>query len=237
MILKTVLNQFASDILRAFPQGRVIVPSEREFEFSHRKTFIVKVQTGSYDAVVLSNEQFSRIPLTKEREEEIIQDELEAITSARIVALANKGKTATVKQLVSLEKNAKERLKKLQTKKDESPITFESTGIDFLFVDEAHNFKNLSFQTNISDVKGINTTGSQRSSDLLGKVRYLQEMQGGGGVVFATGTPISNSMAEMYTMMKYLMPEELKQYGIGNFDEWASVFGEMETNLSFFKIP
>ncbi|AYG01134.1 N-6 DNA methylase [Lactococcus allomyrinae] len=229
VVPKAVLNQFAADILRAYPDKNIIVPTYRDFEVSHRKRFVTKIQTGDYDAVILSNEQFGKIGLTKEREEAVIKAEIDEIVEARAAAKAKEGGRSTVKQLIQLEKSAKKRLLKLQTEKDDSPITFEATGIDFLFLDEAHHFKNLSYMTNITDVKGISTTASQRASSLLAKVRYLQEIHDGGGVVFATGTPVSNSMAELYTMMKYLMPRELRDYGISNFDEWASAFGEIET--------
>lgn len=231
IVPKAVLTQFASEALRTYPDLNIIVPNERDFSVSNRKKFMAKIQTGDYDAVFLSTEQFGKIPITKEREEAIIQAEIDEIISVKNRAKDENQSRPTIKQLIRLEKAAKERLEKLQTQKDETSINFEATGIDFLFVDEAHLFKNLSFQTNITDVKGINTTGSQRSSDMLGKVRYLQEIHQGGGVVFATGTPISNSMAEMYTMMKYLMPELLAQENISNFDEWASTFGEIETRM------
>ncbi|MCT0017707.1 hypothetical protein EFE32_13095 [Lactococcus lactis subsp. lactis] len=231
VVPKAVLNQFAAEALRTYPDLNIIVPTEREFSVSNRKRFMAKVQTGNYDAVFLSTEQFGKIPLTKEREEEIIQAEIDEIISVKNAAKAEKQSTPTIKQLVKLEKSAKERLEKLQTRKDDTAVNFEATGIDFLFVDEAHLFKNLSFQTNITDVKGINATASKRASDMLGKIRYLQELHNGGGVVFATGTPISNSMAEMYTMMKYLMPDILEREGISNFDSWASTFGEIETKM------
>jgi N12 class adenine-specific DNA methylase len=231
VVPKAVLNQFAAESLRTYPDLNIIVPTEREFSVSNRKRFMAKVQTGNYDAVFLSTEQFGKIPLTKEREEEIIQAEIDEIISVKNAAKAEKQSTPTIKQLVKLEKGAKERLHKLQTRKDDTAVNFEATGIDFLFVDEAHLFKNLSFQTNITDVKGINATASKRASDMLGKIRYLQELHNGGGVVFATGTPISNSMAEMYTMMKYLMPDLLEQESISNFDSWASTFGEIETKM------
>jgi N12 class adenine-specific DNA methylase len=231
VVPKAVLNQFAADILRAYPDKNIIVPSERDFSRTNRKHFMAKVQMGNYDAVVLTNEQFGRIPLSAERQEEALQTEIDTITEAKIAAKENEKGRTTVKQLLQLEKQAKERLEKLQTKKDESPIIFEGTGIDFLFLDEAHNFKNLSYTTNISDVKGLSATASQRASDLLGKVRFLQEIHEGGGVVFATGTPVSNSMAEIYTMMKYLEPEVLKNHHIRNFDEWASVFARINTKM------
>lgn len=231
VVPKAVLNQFAAEALRTYPDLNIIVPTEREFSVSNRKRFMAKVQTGNYDAVFLSTEQFGKIPLTKEREEEIIQAEIDEIITVKNAAKAEKQSKPTIKQLVKLEKSARERLFKLQTRKDDTAINFEATGIDFLFVDEAHLFKNLSFQTNITDVKGINASASKRASDMLGKIRYLQEIHDGGGVVFATGTPISNSMAEMYTMMKYLMPDILEREGISNFDSWASTFGEIETKM------
>lgn len=231
VVPKAVLNQFAADILRAYPDKNIIVPSERDFSRTNRKHFMAKVQMGNYDAVVLTNEQFGRIPLSAERQEEALQSEIDTIIEAKIAAKSNEKGRTTVKQLLQLEKQAKERLEKLQTKKDESPIIFEATGIDFLFLDEAHNFKNLSYTTNISDVKGLSATASQRASDLLGKVRFLQEIHEGGGVVFATGTPVSNSMAEIYTMMKYLEPEMLEKHHIRNFDEWASVFARINTKM------
>jgi N12 class adenine-specific DNA methylase len=231
VVPKAVLNQFAADILRAYPDKNITVPSERDFTRANRKRFMAKVQTGDFDAVVLSNEQFGRIPLSAERQEESLQEEINVILEARIVAKADEKGRTTVKQLLQLEKKAKERLEKLQTKKDESPIIFEATGIDYLFLDEAHNFKNLSYTTNISDVKGISSTASQRASDLLGKVRFLQELHDGGGVIFATGTPVSNSMAEIYTMMKYLEPDVLEDHQIRNFDEWVSVFARIHTKM------
>ena len=231
VVPKSILKQFASDVKKFYPDKKILAPSPRDFEKERRRKLVARIGAGDYDAVILSHEQFGKIPLTKEREEEYLNEELATIQFAILKAKAENGKSPSVKQMVALEKSLKKKLDDLKTAKDDGVI-FENLGVDFIFVDEAHNFKNLSYRTELSDVKGVNMTASQKASDLLLKAKYIQEKnEKGGGLVFATGTPVSNSMAEMYTMMRFLEPDYLIENNIRSFDEWAAMFAHIETNM------
>ena len=225
-------EQWASEFLRLYPNAKLLVTSKKDFEPANRKKFCARIATGDYDAVIIGHSQFEKIPLSAERQERLIQEQMDEIEEAIEEAKAQVGEHFTVKQLEKLRKSLKQKLKKLQgADRKDDVVTFEQLGVDRLFVDESQNYKNLFLYTKMRNVAGLSTSEAQKSSDMFGKCRYLDEITGGRGVIFATGTPISNSMTEMYTLMRYLQYNTLQQKGLTHFDAWASTFGETTTAI------
>ena len=225
-------EQWASEFLRLYPNAKLLVTSKKDFEPGNRKKFCARIATGDYDAVIIGHSQFEKIPLSAERQERLIQEQMDEIEEAIEEAKAQVGEHFTVKQLEKLRKSLKQKLEKLQgTDRKDDVVTFEQLGVDRLFVDESQAFKNLYLYTKMRNVAGLSTSEAQKSSDMFGKCRYLDEITGGRGVIFATGTPISNSMTEMYTLMRYLQYNTLQQKGLTHFDAWASTFGETTTAI------
>ena len=225
-------EQWASEFLRLYPNAKLLVTSKKDFEPSNRKKFCARIATGDYDAVIIGHSQFEKIPLSAERQERLIQEQMDEIEEAIEEAKSQAGEHFTVKQLEKLRKSLKQKLEKLQgTDRKDDVVTFEQLGVDRLFVDESQNYKNLFLYTKMRNVAGLSTSEAQKSSDMFGKCRYLDEITGGRGVIFATGTPISNSMTEMYTLMRYLQYNTLQQKGLTHFDAWASTFGETTTAI------
>ena len=225
-------EQWASEFLRLYPNAKLLVTSKKDFEPGNRKKFCARIATGDYDAVIIGHSQFEKIPLSAERQERLIQEQMDEIEEAIEEAKAQVGEHFTVKQLEKLRKSLKQKLEKLQgADRKDDVVTFEQLGVDRLFVDESQNYKNLFLYTKMRNVAGLSTSEAQKSSDMFGKCRYLDEITGGRGVIFATGTPISNSMTEMYTLMRYLQYNTLQQKGLTHFDAWASTFGETTTAI------
>ena len=225
-------EQWASEFLRLYPNAKLLVTSKKDFEPGNRKKFCARIATGDYDAVIIGHSQFEKIPLSAERQERLIQEQMDEIEEAIEEAKAQAGEHFTVKQLEKLRKSLKQKLEKLQgTDRKDDVVTFEQLGVDRLFVDESQAFKNLYLYTKMRNVAGLSTSEAQKSSDMFGKCRYLDEITGGRGVIFATGTPLSNSMTEMYTLMRYLQYNTLQQKGLTHFDAWASTFGETTTAI------
>ena len=225
-------EQWASEFLRLYPNAKLLVTSKKDFEPGNRKKFCARIATGDYDAVIIGHSQFEKIPLSAERQERLIQEQMDEIEEAIEEAKAQVGEHFTVKQLEKLRKSLKQKLEKLQgTDRKDDVVTFEQLGVDRLFVDESQNYKNLFLYTKMRNVAGLSTSEAQKSSDMFGKCRYLDEITGGRGVIFATGTPLSNSMTEMYTLMRYLQYNTLQQKGLTHFDAWASTFGETTTAI------
>ena len=225
-------EQWASEFLRLYPNAKLLVTSKKDFEPANRKKFCARIATGDYDAVIIGHSQFEKIPLSAERQERLIQEQMDEIEEAIEEAKSQAGEHFTVKQLEKLRKSLKQKLEKLQgTDRKDDVVTFEQLGVDRLFVDESQNYKNLFLYTKMRNVAGLSTSEAQKSSDMFGKCRYLDEITGGRGVIFATGTPISNSMTEMYTLMRYLQYNTLQQKGLTHFDAWASTFGETTTAI------
>ena len=225
-------EQWASEFLRLYPNAKLLVTSKKDFEPGNRKKFCARIATGDYDAVIIGHSQFEKIPLSAERQERLIQEQMDEIEEAIEEAKAQVGEHFTVKQLEKLRKSLKQKLKKLQgADRKDDVVTFEQLGVDRLFVDESQAFKNLYLYTKMRNVAGLSTSEAQKSSDMFGKCRYLDEITGGRGVIFATGTPLSNSMTEMYTLMRYLQYNTLQQKGLTHFDAWASTFGETTTAI------
>ena len=225
-------EQWASEFLHLYPNAKLLVTSKKDFEPGNRKTFCSRIATGDYDAVIIGHSQFEKIPLSAERQERLIQEQMDEIEEAIEEAKEQAGEHFTVKQLEKLRKTLKQKLEKLQaTDRKDDVVTFEQLGVDRLFVDESQNYKNLFLYTKMRNVAGLSTSEAQKSSDMFGKCRYLDEITGGRGVIFATGTPISNSMTEMYTLMRYLQYNTLQQKGLTHFDAWASTFGETTTAI------
>lgn len=227
-----LVGQFASEFQRLYPAAELLVTNQRDFEKSRRRIFTSKIATGNFDAVIMGHSQFEKIGLSYERQEKYIEDEIAEITEGIRELNEVSGARWSIKQMESTKKRLTEKLESLKREeyKDDT-LKFEELGVDALFVDEAHNYKNLSFNTHMTRVAGINPSGSFKASDMAMKVAYIQEKTGGRNVIFATGTPVSNSMAEMYIMQKYLAPNRLKELGIYHFDAWAANFGQVVTNL------
>ena len=225
-------EQWGADFLRLYPGANVLVATKKDFEPANRKKFCSRIATGDYDAVVIGHSQFEKIPLSPERQKAILQEQIDQVIDGIQEAKAQDGERYTIKQLEKSRKSLEVRMAKLndQSRKDDV-ITFEELGVDKLFVDEAHGFKNLFLATKMRNVAGIGQSEAQKSSDMFAKCRYLDEITGGRGVVFATGTPVSNSMVELYTMMRYLQYDLLKSSGLEHFDSWAANFGETTASL------
>ena len=227
-----LVGQWASEYLRLYPSANILVTTKRDFETGNRKKFCGRIATGDYDAVIIGHSQFEKIPISEERQREQLMRQLDDIERGIDDVQANKGEQFTVKQLMKTRKAIKEKLDKLNdTKRKDNVINFEELGVDRLFIDESHFYKNLYLYTKMRNVGGIAQTEAQKSSDLFMKCRYLDEITGNRGTVFATGTPISNSMVEMYSVQRYLQYDTLARNGLQHFDSWASTFGETVTAL------
>lgn len=225
-------EQFGKELLQFYPTKKVLVTTKKDFKKENRKKFISRIATGDYDAIIIGHSQFEKINISKERREAMIEREIFEIQEAIAEAKREDNKSWTVKQMVGVEKKLRQRLSKLQNEKTkDTHLTFEQLGVDYLFVDEAHNYKNLYTYTKLSNVAGINTSESLRATDMYLKCQYLLEKNDGRGVTFATGTPISNSMSEFYVLQRYLQPELLQQMDLTSFDRWASTFGEITEAL------
>jgi N12 class adenine-specific DNA methylase/predicted RNA methylase len=225
-------EQWGSDFLRLYPGANILVATKKDFEPANRKRFCSRIATGDYDAVIIGHTQFEKIPLSRERQIAMLEQQIADITFSIEEAAHQAGQNYTIKQLEKLKKSLQARMKKLndQTRKDDV-VTFEQLGVDRLFVDESHSFKNLFLYTKMRNVAGISQTDAQKSSDMFMKCRYMDELTGGRGITFATGTPVSNSMTELYTIMRYLQYDTLMRMGMGHFDSWAATFGETVTAI------
>ena len=225
-------EQWASEFLHLYPNAKLLVARKKDFETANRKKFCARIATGDYDAVIIGHSQFERIPLSFERQEQIIQEQIAETLLAVQELKAHAGENFSIKQMEKTRKTLELKLEKLRAdKRKDDVITFEQLGVDRLFVDESHSFKNLFLTTKMRNVAGLSTSEAQKSSDMFGKCRYLDEITGGRGVVFATGTPVSNSMTELYTVMRYLQYSTLQQKNLTHFDAWASTFGETTTAI------
>ena len=227
-----LLEQWGSDFLRLYPGANILVATKKDFEPANRKRFCSRIATGDYDAVIIGHSQFEKIPLSRERQIALLEDQIADITFSIESAKTQVGEQYTVKQMEKTKKTLKAKLEKLndQTRKDDV-VTFEQLGVDRLFVDESHYYKNLFLYTKMRNVAGISQTDAQKSSDMFMKCRYMDEITGGKGITFATGTPVSNSMTELYTIMRYLQYDTLMNMGMGHFDSWAATFGETVTAI------
>ena len=225
-------EQWGSDFLRLYPGANILVATKKDFEPANRKRFCSRIATGDYDAVIIGHTQFEKIPLSKKRQIAMLEQQIADITFSIEEAAHQAGQNYTIKQLEKTKKSLQARMKKLndQTRKDDV-VTFEQLGVDRLFVDESHGFKNLFLYTKMRNVAGISQTDAQKSSDMFMKCRYMDELTGGRGITFATGTPVSNSMTELYTIMRYLQYDTLMRMGMGHFDSWAATFGETVTAI------
>ena len=225
-------EQWASEFLRLYPSANILAATKKDFEPRNRKKFCGRIATGDYDAIIIGHSQFERIPVSQERQERLLQEQIMEIEEGLEELKASRAERFTIKSLERTKKGLETRLKKLQdsTRKDDV-ITFEQLGVDRLYVDEAHSFKNLFLYTKMRNVAGLSTSDAQKSSDMLLKCRYIDEITDSRGVVFATGTPVSNSMTELYTMMRYLQHDTIRDKGLAHFDCWASTFGETTTAI------
>ena len=232
VVPKPLINQTASEFLRLYPSADILVATERDFEKSRRQQFISRIATGDYDCIIMSHSQFEKIPISAERRERMLNEQIEQISYAIEETKDKNGERWTVKQMEAQKKKLSEQLKRLadEERKDDL-ITFEELGIDCLMVDEAHNYKNLAIFSKINNVSGISNSGAKKSTDMQLKCQYINEINPGRGIIFATGTPISNTMCEMYVMQSYLQQDTLEQMGIYHFDSWAANFGEVTTAL------
>lgn len=230
-------EQWGSDFLRLYPGANILVATKKDFEPANRKRFCSRIATGDYDAVIIGHTQFEKIPLSRERQIAMLEDQIADITFSIEEVAHQAGQNYTIKQLEKTKKSLQARMKKLndQTRKDDV-VTFEQLGVDRLFVDESHSFKNLFLYTKMRNVAGISQTDAQKSSDMFMKCRYMDELTGGRGITFATGTPVSNSMTELYTIMRYLQYDTLMRMGMGHFDSWAATFGETVTAIEFAQV-
>ena len=227
-----LLEQWGSDFLRLYPGANILVATKKDFEPANRKRFCSRIATGDYDAVIIGHSQIEKIPLSRERQISLLEDQIADITYSIEAAKEEAGQQYTIKQMEKTKKTLKAKLEKLndQTRKDDV-VTFEQLGVDRLFVDESHFYKNLFLYTKMRNVAGISQTDAQKSSDMFMKCRYMDEITGGKGITFATGTPVSNSMTELYTIMRYLQYDTLMNMGMGHFDSWAATFGETVTAI------
>ncbi|MEK5394109.1 SNF2-related protein [Margalitia sp. FSL K6-0131] len=232
VVMNHTIDQWAKEILRFYPGANVLVTTKKDFEKKNRQRFVSKIATGDYDAVVIGHSQFEKIPISKERQENNLRKEIQTLSYEIQQAKKEQGNNWSVKQLVIFQKSLENRLKKLinEEKKDDV-INFEELGVDCLFVDEAHAYKNLHTVTKLQNVAGIGTSSSQRATDMKMKCEYIQEINQGRGVIFATGTPITNSMSELFVMQRFLQPDSLQRAGLEFFDNWAGTFGEVVSSL------
>lgn len=227
-----LIDQWAAEFLKLYPAANVLAAKKKDFEPKNRKRFCARIATGDYDAIIIGHSQFEKIPISQERQRRLLQEQLEEITQGIAEAKHNDGEHFTVKQMERVKKSLEVKLRKLQDgKAKDDVVTFEELGIDRLYVDEAHHYKNLFLFTKMRNVAGLSTADAQKSSDMFAKCRYMDELTGNRGVVFATGTPVSNSMTELYTMQRYLQYDRLQELNLVHFDSWASSFGETVTAL------
>ena len=225
-------QQWANEFLRLYPSAKLLVTTKKDFETAKRKKFCARIASGDYDAVIIGHSQFEKIPISAERQERLLQEQIDDVTEALDELKRSRGENFTIKQMEKTRKSLQARLDKLlNTDRKDNVITFEQLGVDRLFVDESQAYKNLFLYTKMRNVAGLSTSEAQRSSDMFMKCRYLDEVTGGRGVVFASGTPVSNSMTELYTVMRYLQYNTLQQKGLTHFDCWASTFGESTTAI------
>ena len=225
-------EQWASEFLRLYPSANILVTTKKDFETHNRKKFCARIATGDYDAIIMGHSQFEKIPISRERQERLLYEQIDEITEGIAEVQASGGERFTVKQLERTRKSLEARLEKLQAEsRKDDVVTFEQLGVDRLFADEAHNYKNLFLYTKMRNVAGLSTSDAQKSSDMFAKCRYMDEITGNRGVIFATGTPVSNSMTELYTMQRYLQYDRLQELNMTHFDCWASRFGETVTAL------
>ena len=224
-------EQWASEFLRLYPSANVIVATKKDFEPANRKKFCARIATGNYDAVIIGHSQFERIPVSQERQERLLRSEIDEITEGINQLKRSSGERFSIKSMEKTKKSLEAKLKKLLDSPKDDVVTFEELGVDRLFVDEAHSHKNLYYHTKMQNVAGLSSAEAQKSTDMYMKCRYMDELTGSRGVVFATGTPVSNSMTELYTMQRYLQHDTLERLGLGHFDSWAANFGETVTAL------
>ena len=224
-------EQWASEFLRLYPSANILVTTKKDFEKVNRKKFCARIATGDYDAVIIGHSQFEKIPVSQERQERLLQDQIDEITEGIRELKSSNGERFSIKAMERTKKGLEAKLKKLLDSPRDDVVTFEELGVDRLFVDEAHSFKNLYYQTKMQNVAGLSSAESQKSSDMYMKCRYLDELTGSKGVVFATGTPVSNTMVELYTMQRYLQHDTLENLGMSHFDAWAANFGETVTAM------
>ena len=225
-------EQWASDFLRLYPGANILAATKKDFEPANRKKFCSRIATGDYDAVIIGHSQFEKIPLSTERQMAMIERQIAEIEMAIEALKAENGERYSIKQMEKTKKSLNTRLSRLNdASRKDNVVTFEQLGVDKLFVDESHNYKNLFLYTKMRNVAGIAQTEAQKSSDMFAKCQYMDELTGGKGITFATGTPISNSMTELYTNMRYLQYNTLQRLGLGHFDSWAASFGETQTAI------
>ena len=224
-------EQWASEFLRLYPSANILVTTKKDFEKANRKKFCARIATGDYDAVIIGHSQFEKIPVSQERQEQLLHDQIDEITEGIRELKSSNGERFSIKAMERTKKGLEAKLKKLLDSPKDDVVTFEELGIDRLFVDESHAFKNLYYQTKMQNVAGLSSAEAQKSSDMYMKCRYLDEKTGSKGVVFATGTPVSNTMVEVYTMQRYLQHDALERLGLNHFDAWAANFGEMVTAM------
>ena len=224
-------EQWASEFLRLYPSANILVATKKDFEPANRKKFCARIATGDYDAVIIGHSQFERIPVSQERQERLLRSEIEEITEGINQLKRSSGERFSIKSMEKTKKSLEAKLKKLLDSPKDDVVTFEELGVDRLFVDEAHSYKNLYYHTKMQNVAGLSSAEAQKSSDMYMKCRYMDELTGSRGIVFATGTPVSNSMTELYTMQRYLQRDALERLGLGHFDSWAANFGETVTAL------
>ena len=224
-------EQWASEFLRLYPSANILVTTKKDFEKANRQKFCARIATGNYDAVIIGHSQFEKIPVSQERQEQLLQDQIDEITEGIRELKSSNGERFSIKAMERTKKGLEAKLKKLLDSPKDDVVTFEELGVDRLFVDEAHSHKNLYYQTKMQNVAGLSSSEAQKSSDMYMKCRYLDEKTGSKGVVFATGTPVSNTMVELYTMQRYLQHDTLENLGMSHFDAWAANFGEMVTAM------
>ncbi len=230
--VQRLTEQWASEFLRLYPSANILAATKKDFEPKNRKKFCARIATGDYDAIIIGHSQFERIPVSMERQERLLREQIEEVTEGIEELKSSRAERFTIKSMERTKKGLETKLKKLlESGRKDDVVTFEELGVDRLYVDEAHAFKNLFLYTKMRNVAGLSTTDAQKSSDMLLKCRYIDELTGGKGVVFATGTPVSNSMTELYTMMRYLQHDTLQKKGLAHFDCWASTFGETTTAI------
>ena len=227
-----LIEQWGSEFLQLYPSANILVARKQDFQKNNRKKFCSRIATGDYDAIIIGHSMFEKIPMSIERQRHQIETQINDITRGVQDLKANNGERYSIKQLEKMKKSLNKRLEKLNdSSRKDDVVYFEELGVDRIFVDESHNYKNLFLYTKMRNVAGLSQTEAQKSSDLFMKCQYLDEITGGKGVVFATGTPISNSMTEMYTIQRYLQYNTLKEHGLEHFDSWASTFGETTTAI------
>ena len=224
-------GQTGAEFLRLYPSANILVTTKKDFEKKNRQRFISRIATGNYDAVIIGHSQFEKIAVSQERQERMIRSQIEELTFSIKEAKENNSENWSIKQMEKFKMNLQSQLENLMDKPRDNMVSFEELGVDSLYIDEAHNYKNCSVYTKMRNVAGINTTAAKKSTDMLMKCQYIQEINDGKGVVFATGTPVSNSMAEMYVMQRYLQPKALAERGLSHFDAWAANFGEVVNSL------